>query len=235
VSEEISHVAVLQVRLTGHIYAREMDDDTQQSYADAGFGQRATFGSRPVVVIVDMCNAYFQKGSPLDLNQPAVITAVEQLVGCARDADVPVIWTRVQYEPGAENGPWYAKLSVLRAFDRGNPLADWVPGLTPTPGEQVVTKQHASGFFGTDLGQLLRDMSADTVVIGGVSTSGCVRATATDASASGFVPIVVREAVGDRTPAVHESNLFDLGAKYADVIGLEHALSYLADPTGLRE
>jgi len=123
VSEEISHVAVLQVRFTGHIYARLMDVQTDAAeLCGRGIsGQRATFGSRPVVAIVDMCNAYFKEGSPLDLNQPAVITAVEQLVGCAHDADVPVIWTRVQYGPVADNGQWYATLSVLRAIGRGNP------------------------------------------------------------------------------------------------------------------
>lgn len=207
-----------------------MDDETQQSYATAGFGQQADFGSRPAVVIVDMCNAYFTEGSPLDLGQPAVIDGVAQLVASARAAEVPVIWTRVEYEPGGDNGVWYAKLDVLKAFDRDNPLADWIPDLEPAEGEAIVTKQHASGFFGTDLADRLRALNADTVVVGGVSTSGCVRATATDASASGFVPIIVREAVGDRTPAVQESNLFDLSAKYADVISLNEAIAYLVSP-----
>ena len=204
-----------------------MDEKKQQSYAVAGFGQRAELGAHPAVVVVDMCNAYFSEGSPLDLGQPQVVASVIDLVSAARSADVPVVWTRVEYEPGADNGVWYAKLDVLKAFDRGNPLAEWVPGLEPAPGDVVVTKQHASGFFGTGLAERLRELGADTVVIAGVSTSGCVRATATDASASGFVPIVVRDAVGDRTPTVHEANLFDLGAKYAEVIDLDAASAYL--------
>jgi len=204
-----------------------MDEETQQSYATAGFGQQADLGTRPVVVVVDMCNAYFTTGSPLDLGQPSLIAVVQQLVDAARDAHVPVIWTRVEYQPGEDNGVWYAKLDVLKAFDQGNPLADWVPGLEPANGEPIVTKQHASGFFGTGLADQIRKLKADTVVIVGVSTSGCVRATATDASASGFVPVVVRQAVGDRTPAVHEANLFDLAAKYADVIDLDKAIELL--------
>ena len=115
-------------------------------------------------------------------------------------------------------GVWYEKVPVLVSFDRGNPLGDWLPGLEPADGDIVVTKQHASGFHGTDLVDHLRRLEADSVIVVGVSTSGCVRATATDASANGFRPFVVRQAVGDRTPAVHDANLFDLQAKYADVI-----------------
>jgi maleamate amidohydrolase len=150
---------------------------------------------------------------------PHVATSCARLVGAARAAHVPVMWTRVEYEPGGANGGiWYRKIAALSCFDRGNPLGAWLDGLTPLDLEHVVTKQHASGFFGTDLADRLRRDDIDTVVIGGVSTSGCVRATATDASAHGFVPIVVRQAVGDRNPHVHEANLFDLNAKYADVV-----------------
>ena len=140
-----------------------------------------------------------------------------------------MLWTRVEYEPGGANGGvWFDKVSALESFERGNPLADWLPGLSPEPDEVVVTKQHASGFFGTDLADQLRALEIDSVFVCGVSTSGCVRATVTDASASGFVPFVVREAVGDRTEAVHRSNLFDLHAKYGDVVSEEVAVAHLA-------
>ncbi len=204
------------------------DDATEASYASAGFGRSTEFGKRPCVLVVDMCNAYFTEGSPLDLGRPEVIAATKRLVAAGRDAGVPVVWTRVEYEPGGANGGvWYQKISVLESFDRGNPLADWVPGLEPDSDDVVVTKQHASGFFGTSLADELRNLDVDSVLVAGVSTSGCVRATATDASAHGFAPFVVREAVGDRTPAVHEANLFDLHAKYADVISLAEAQDLL--------
>jgi maleamate amidohydrolase len=91
----------------------------------------------------------------------------------------------------------------------------------------VVVKQYASAFFGTSLASTLHTAGVDTVVLAGVSTSGCVRATAMDALNSGFRPQVVRDACADRTPAVHESNLADLDAKYADVVGLAEALDHL--------
>lgn len=206
------------------------DDETTASYDRAGFGATVDFGERPVVLVVDMCNAYFTDGSPLDLGRPQVAEAVGRVVDEARRAGVPVAWTRVEYEPGgADGGVWYRKIGVLSSFDRGNPLGDWLPGLEPADGEIVVTKQHASGFFGTDLATQLRSLGADSVLVVGVSTSGCVRATATDASASGFVPFVIREAVGDRTDQVQEANLFDLHAKYADVIDEATALSHIRE------
>ncbi len=204
-----------------------MDEATTSSYDAAGFGRAARPGLQVGVVVVDMCRAYFDASSPLNLDQPDVIDNAIALVHAARAADAPVAWTRVEYPVGGDGGAWYDKVPVLACFDAGNPLGDWLPGLVPADDEVVVTKQHASGFFGTDLADRLRAANLDTVVVCGVSTSGCVRATATDASAHGFVPFVVREAVGDRTPAVHDANLFDLNAKYADVISLAGATKLL--------
>ncbi len=204
-----------------------MDDATAESYAVAGYGRSSTPGERVALVVVDMCVAYFDDDSPLNLDQPAIIEAVKETVEFARTAGVPVIWTRVEFPPGGGGNAWYEKAPVLASFDVGNRLAGWVPGVEPVVDEVVVTKQHASGFFGTDLAQHLRAKRIDTVLICGVSTSGCVRATATDASAYGFIPFVVRDAVGDRTPAVHKANLFDLHAKYADVITLAEAVELL--------
>lgn len=203
-----------------------MDDDTVASYNTAGFGRSTNFGIRPALLVVDMCKAYFTSSSPLDLGQPAVADSVGRLVDLARSGGVLVAWTRVEFEPGTDS-VWYRKIDVLQSFDRGNPLADWLPELVPQSQDIVVTKQHASGFFGTDLAAQLAAQAVDSVLVVGVSTSGCVRATATDASASGFVPFVVRQAVGDRTDSVHEANLFDLHAKYADVIDEDVAASYL--------
>jgi len=206
-----------------------MDAQTTESYDAAGFGAASAAGNALAVVVVDMCVAYFDSESPLDIDQPAVVSAVAALTEAARATDVPVLWTRVEFPEGTDS-IWFEKIPALTSFTTGNRLADWIPDLEPADGEHVVTKQHASGFFGTDLDAQLKARAIDTVIVCGVSTSGCVRATATDASAHGFVPFVVREAVGDRTPAVHEASLFDLHAKYADVISLDEAAQLLARP-----
>jgi maleamate amidohydrolase len=115
----------------------------------------------------------------------------------------------------------------LSVFEEGSAYADFVDGLEPFPAETVITKQYASAFFGTPLASSLTAQSIDTVIICGVTTSGCIRASAVDAVQHGFLPVVVREAVGDRDEAPHEANLFDLQAKYADVVPMNDVLAYL--------
>lgn len=207
-------------------------DEIDADYHSAGFNRTSGFGRSAAVVMVDMCRAYFEPDSPLFLDRPDVADECRRLVAAARQAERPVFWTRVEYEPGgADGGVWYRKVAALSCFDRGNPLGDWLEGLQPAEGDVVITKQHASGFFGTDLAESLRRADVDTVIVAGVSTSGCVRATATDASASGFVPIVAREACGDRNDRVNEANLFDLNAKYADVVTMDDVLQHLTRQT----
>jgi N-carbamoylsarcosine amidase len=99
--------------------------------------------------------------------------------------------------------------------------------IAPLPGEQVIVKKRASAFHGTYLAGFLRAHDVDTVILTGVTMAGCVRHTAEDAIAEGFRPIVVREAVGDRVPGVVEWNLFDIDAKFGDVVSLETTLAYL--------
>jgi maleamate amidohydrolase len=102
--------------------------------------------------------------------------------------------------------------------------------LKPAPGEPVVAKQYASAFSGTSLAATLAVSGVDTLVVCGVSTSGCVRASATDAMAHGLRPMVVGDACADRTTALHEANLADLDAKYADVVTSDAARDALARP-----
>jgi len=118
---------------------------------------------------------------------------------------------------GVDGGLFFKKVPSLACFEEGSPLGALHHATQPEPGEVVVTKQYASAFFGTSLASMLRALDVDSVVVTGLSTSGCVRASATEAIALGFVPVVVREAVGDRDSAVHEANLYDLQLKYAEV------------------
>lgn len=201
---------------------------TAEDYRQAGFNRRLGFGDKAAVLVVDMCRAYFDEASPLYAGVPEVVDACVQLVAAARAADIDVLWSRVEFEPGGANGGvFYRKVGALANFDRGNPFGDWLSELTPEPDDTVLTKQYASSFFGTELDAVLKSNGIDTLVICGVSTSGCVRATALDACQYGFVPIVVSEACGDRDPAIHNASLFDLDAKYADVEPLAAVLALL--------
>lgn len=201
--------------------------DLSANYAKA-FDGHLEFGKHPALLIVDFVMAYLDPASPLYAGVEDALECNIRLLAAVRQAGIPVIFTNVVYEPGgADGGLFYKKIPALKAFDRGSPLGQFPPTLQPRDGEAVISKQFASAFFGTALDEKLRDMGVDTLLISGLSTSGCVRATALDALQHGFAPFVVREACGDRHPAPHDNNLFDLQAKYAEVISLEQALDLL--------
>ena len=122
---------------------------------------------------------------------------------------------------------FYRKVPALEVFVTGNALGNWPKGLQPAEDEIVISKQYPSAFFGTSLASTLTAAGIDSLVITGLTTSGCVRATCVDCCSHGFIPIVVAEACGDRHPAPHEANLFDMNAKYADVIREDEVLRYL--------
>lgn len=205
-------------------------DDLGANYAGVFDGHLA-FGANPALIIVDVVMAYFDEHSPLYADAEAVLASNVRVLAAARKAGIPVIFTNVIYrQGGVDGGLFYQKIPALKVFDRGSPLGNFPPSLQPAPGETVITKQFASAFFGTSLAAELTKLKVDTVLITGLSTSGCVRATALDALQYGFAPFVVREACGDRHAIPHEANLFDLGAKYAEVIYENEAVELLTVP-----
>ena len=195
------------------------DEALLQDYARAGFGGRLAFGRWPALLIIDAVEAYVRPGAPLYADQDEALDSLIRLADAARATGAPVIFTNVAYQAGGlDGGVFYRKVPALKLFDLGGELGAFPARLSPREGDLVVTKQYASAFFGTSLASTLRAAGVDTVVIGGYSTSGCVRASALDALQHGFIPFVVREACGDRAPGPHEANLFDLQAKYAEVV-----------------
>ncbi len=199
-------------------------DDLAANYAGAFDGHLAP-GTSPALLIVDVCVAYLDPASPLYAAGEAALASNERLAAAARARGMPVVFTRVVYQPGGiDGGLFYRKVPALKAFVAGSPMADFAPTLRPQAGDVVVTKQYPSAFFGTSLAATLNARRVDTLLITGFSTSGCVRASALDALSHGFVPLVVRDACADRHAAPHEANLFDLQAKYAEVVDEAAAL-----------
>ncbi|KAK8044064.1 hypothetical protein PG993_004088 [Apiospora rasikravindrae] len=204
------------------------------SYQASGFGNRMGWGARPALLLIDVCKAYWTPGSPLDLFSfpPAreCPDVMKRLLATARENKIPVIWTAVEYHPNldmADAGLFWKKSKSLRVFNQGLDDQGLGEPLREGGGELVVKKKYASAFFGTALASDLQVMGVDTVVICGVSTSGCVRASALDAMQNGFRPMVVGTACGDRSEEIQNANLFDLNAKYADVISEEEAIEHL--------
>lgn len=187
-------------------------------------------GTRPALLIVDVVAAYLTEGSALFMvTADAAKDSNRRLAKAARTAGVPVIFTNVSFKAdGSDGGVFYRKAPVLKAFIEGSPLGAFPDDLTPQPGDRVFTKQYPSAFFGTGLADALHADGIDTVMVTGYSTSGCVRASALDAMQYGFIPLVVRDACADRHEGPHEANLFDLQAKYAEVISEADALAVIA-------
>jgi maleamate amidohydrolase len=206
-----------------------MNQDLGENYRAAFSGNRIGFGRKPALLVIDFMRAYTTPGAPL--YAPGVVAAVREsrdLLGRARAVGVAVIHTNVRYGPDcADGGMFVRKIPALRAMVEGNPLAEFCDEVAPLATETVISKQYASAFFGTSLAPLLVSRGIDTTILIGCSTSGCIRATAVDAISHGFHDIVVRQCVGDRHPAPHDANLFDIDAKYGDVLDKADVLDYL--------
>jgi nicotinamidase-related amidase len=196
-------------------------------YKERGIFQgRFGFGQRPALVVIDMAYgwtdaAYAGGSARLD----AAVAAIGQLLPAARAKSLPVVYTTSPYQ---ENPPPKSAADFspnYRKWDRRACAID--ERLRPLPNEYVIYKEYASAFAGTALVGHLIGHRVDTLLITGCSTSACVRATATDAKSCQFRPVIVREAVQDRAEVAHEWTLFDIQARFADVVSLEEALAYL--------
>lgn len=201
----------------------------EQNYSGVWDG-RLGFGEKSAIIVIDLLQGYTTEGSPL--YAPGVVDCVQQMpdfLDLARAKGVPIIHTQVRYTtPNYEDGGvWVRKAPVLRDLVEGNPYANFCDEVVPHEGEVVITKQYASAFFGTSLVATLNGLRVDTLIITGCTTSGCIRATAVDAVQHGYRPICVRECIGDRHEGPHEANLFDINAKYGDVISKAEAMEYL--------
>lgn len=203
------------------------DEDLGENYKKA-FGKRIGFGKKPALILIDFVEAYFDPACALFADVEDALASALRLQKVAREAGVPVIYTNVVYRPGgADGGRFYQKSMTLHNFVAGSPMGDWPKGMSVEPEEIVISKQYPSAFFGTSLASTLTALGVDTLIHTGLSTSGCVRATCVDCCSHGFIPIIVRDAVGDRHEAPHQANLFDMDAKYGDVVSEAEVTSYL--------
>ena len=206
-----------------------MTDELSDNYRGA-FDGSLGFGDKPALILVDLVRAYFDEESPLYAGVEEALASAIRLRDAAREAGILVIYTNVVYQKdGADGGVFFRKVPALSAFTVGNPLGEWAEGLAPTDDELVISKQYASAFFGTSLAATLTATGVDTLIISGVSTSGCIRATCIDTISNGFIPIVVADACGDRHQAPHDANLFDMNAKYGDVVDEATVVDWLKD------
>ena len=204
-----------------------MSDDLLENYK-AAYSNKVGFGKSPALILIDFAHAYFDKDCDLYAGVDEALASALRIRAVAREVGVPVILTEVSYQKGGVNGGrFFEKAKPLKAFVKGESTAAFAEGLVPHDDELVVTKQYPSAFFGTSLASTLTAAGIDSVILTGLTTSGCVRASCVDSMSHGFTTSVVREACGDRHAAPHEANLFDMNAKYADVVSEDEIVAYL--------
>lgn len=185
-------------------------------------------GSRPALLVVDFIEGFTNPASPFGGPWDAAIAHTVALLQDAHRRKMPAIFTTVEFDPhDPEENLLIRKAPAVAALARGSAWTQIDHRLPRVPGDIVISKKHGSAFFGTDLAARLAALRIDTLLITGCVTSGCVRASAVDAAQYGFRPLVVREAVGDRSPLANEANLLDIEARYGDVISIEQATRYL--------
>lgn len=213
--------------------AREEYQRLRSQFKEKGLGGRIGFGSRPALLVVDMIRGFTDARSPLAGDLDEQLKATQELLGRARGAGVPIIFSTVAYDTDLqEAGKWIQKIPSNSWLVEGSEWVELDDRLERQNNEMLLVKKYASCFFGTDLAARLVSKGIDTLILVGCTTSGCIRATAVDSCSYGFHTIVVEEGVGDRAELPHLASLFDIDNKYGDVVGLAEAKTYLEHVRG---
>lgn len=184
-------------------------------------------GHRPALLIVDIINSFTDPDCSLGSGADDVVEANRLLLDAFREKQLPVVFTTVVYHDESQARVFRDRIPALDILKPGTRWVEVDPRLEPLEGEPVIEKQWASGFFKTRLNDFLQSKGVDSLVVTGLTTSGCVRATAVDGLQNDYRVMIPREAVGDRNKKAHRANLFDLSAKYADVLDLESVLEII--------
>jgi maleamate amidohydrolase len=208
-----------------------MTSSLDKNYSKA-YGHSLTPGAHPALILVDLVQAYFEPDCELFADVDDALQSALRILEIARQQDILVIFTNVVYQgDGLDGGRFYEKALPLKHFCKGSRMGNWATGIQPRESELVVSKQYPSAFFGTSLASTLTAKGIDTLIITGLTTSGCIRASCVDAMSHGFIPIVVADACGDRHQSPHDANLFDMQAKYAEVWSESEVCEYITKST----
>jgi maleamate amidohydrolase len=206
-----------------------VSDNTRNQYRRRGYGTLVGVGKSPAIIVVDFQRSLTEHDRfPLAWNYDAEVEATRQLIEAGREASIPIVFTAIGYESGGmDGGILVRKIPGLVDFKLDSEWVEIDKRIAPQSTDYVVVKRMQSAFFGTMLHTYLTVRQVDTVLIAGCTTSGCVRATVTDACSWGFRVMLVPECIGDQAPEPHEQNLFDMQAKNGDLFPLKEAISYL--------
>jgi nicotinamidase-related amidase len=207
--------------------------DDEAYYSDLEFGASVGLGEQPALLVIDLINAFTDTETELGSDVSGVVDQTRRLLEAFRAHDLPRYFTTVAFEESyGDAGRFIEKVPALKELRLGTEAVEVDDRIAPVGDERVILKKYASAFFGTDLETELTTHRVDTLVLAGVTTSGCIRATAVDSLQHGYRTIVPADAVGDRAEGPHRANLVDIDAKYGDVVETDDVLDHLEERTG---
>lgn len=209
----------------------EAFEEATKIYKERGFMRKMGYGKAPAITTVDMARAWMDDGHPFTCeNNHEICAEALKVLEAGRKSGVPIFHTTTGY--------WGEEQWDLPRWDEKIPMhslkldSEWMeidPKLDPQPEEPVIVKKYASNFFGTHLDHILTKLGVDTLIVMGATACACVRHTVMDSTGYGYKTIVPKGTIGDRVPGVIEWNLFDMDAKFADVVSVEEVVEYLGN------
>ena len=209
-------------------YEKQYDDPTHRTYERASFGGRLKLGERPAVLVVDFSCGFTDPECALGADMSSAVEACRRVLDAARAKGALIVYTTVGYAPHLKDaGLSIQKSPAVAELQLNSRWLDIDERLGLREDEPVIVKKFPSALFGTPVTTIFTGHQIDTVILCGAVTSGCIRATAIDLFSNGYPTLVPRDCVADRAEGPHEANLFDMHAKYVDVVSSEEAIEYL--------
>lgn len=187
-----------------------------------------SMGRRVALIAVDLSNGFTSPDSPLGGDFDEVLIANRRLIDAFYASDRPVFFTTVVYSNEAQASVFRQRLPDLNILQKGSHWVEINDRVSPSSKDVIIEKQWPSAFFSTSLAEQLTALEIDTVVVTGLTTSGCVRATVVDALQHNFITFVAEQACGDRNLTAHRANLHDMHAKYAQVTSVDSIITQLS-------
>ena len=203
--------------------------EARKIYKERGFMREMGQGIAPAITTVDMARAWMSEGHPFTCeNSEEVCANALKVLEAGRKAGVPIFHTTTGYvgEQQWDLPRWDEKIP-MSTLDINTEWLEIDPKLKPQPDEPVIHKKYASNFFGTHLAQTLNYLGVDTLIVMGATACACVRHTVMDSTGYGFKTLIPEGTIGDRVPGVVEWNMFDMEAKFADVLTVDEVVKYL--------
>jgi len=210
----------------------EMSKDLE-FFEERGFGKRLGFGNQSCLIVVDAIKGFTNPAMPMGSELSSELKVINDVINACRDNDIPVIFTTISYDDKhpTDGGIWIEKMEGLKTLKSGTDAVELDDRLLYQEKDSIIVKKYASAFFGTDLASRLNASKIDTIMVTGFTTSGCIRATAVDGVSYGFRPIVIKDAVADRSQSSHEQSLFDIEQKYGDVLTKDQVIQMISKET----